>query len=136
MEDLPEEDTVKVRMPKWWMDWAHKFRVKLHPRYDDLKYDTGIVVTCPVEEIRQRLVLMTCDIDNPNQYIYPHQVMSGHLYLPKGRQLHIRVFRHPDGCELKAHLEWSGLSHPIRHTFYSGLDYEKGYLVLKKLWFG
>lgn len=131
-----EEDLVKLRMPRWWINLAHKYRVKLHPRYDDMKYDTGIVVRDSLDEIRRRLLLLTCDIDNPNQYIYPTQVMSGHLYLPKGRQLHIRVFKHPDGYELKAHLEWSGLSHPIKHIMYSGLDYEKGYLILKKLWLG
>jgi hypothetical protein len=131
-----EQDYVKVRMPRWWINLAHKFRIKLHPRYDDDHYDTGIVVDCSLDEIRNRFLSWTCDLDNPHQYIYKNQVLSGHIYLPAGRQLHIRVFTHPKGYEMKAHLEWSGLEHPIRHTFYSGLDYEQGYIILKKLWFG
>ena len=136
MEEEREEDYVKVRMPRWWINIAHRYRVKLHPRYADENYDTGIILRCTLEEIRHRFILLTCDIDNPNQYIYPDQVMSAHLYLPKGRQLHVRVFKYPEGFIMKAHLEWSGVEHPIRHTFYSGLDYEEGYRILKKLWYG
>lgn len=131
----PEEDYIKVQMPRWWIDLAHKFRVKLHPRYADEHYNTGIVVTCTLEEIRQRFIQFTCDIDNPNQYIYPEQVMSAHLYLPKGKQLHVRVYKCSEGFLMKGHLEWSGTKHPIRHTFYSGLDYDEGDKILKKLWF-
>ena len=32
---------------------------------------------------------------------------------------------------VKGHVEWHGVTHPIRHIMYANLDYEKGYRMLK-----
>ena len=73
-----------------------------------------------------------CEIDHPNQYKYPNQLASGHIYLNNGKQFHVRVTKHSKGLMLKAHEEWHGLTHPILHILYANLDYEKGYRMLKK----
>jgi hypothetical protein len=122
-------------MPRIFINLAHKFRVWLHPRYADESYDTGIITTKSVEELRKLFKKWGCEIDHINQYVYPTQVISGHKYLGNGRQLHIRGCRLDDKrIELKAHMEWHGMTHPIRHTLYVGLDYDKGYEMLRKLW--
>lgn len=125
---------VKIRVPRWLINLAHRYRVWLHPRYADEHYPTGIPTKKSEKELRKLFTDWGCAIDHHNQYIYPNQVLSGHIYLGNGRQLHIRAFKLDNGSiELKAHVEWHGMTHPIRHILYSGLDYNKGYKLLKKL---
>ena len=123
------------RVPRFFINLAHKFRVKLNPIYSDENYDTDIFTTIPLEEIIKIMQSWGCITDDPNQYMYSNQVGSGHMSFINGRQLHIRVYKHPDGrYSLKAHAEWDGLVRPIMHIMYAGLDYEKGYKILKRLW--
>ena len=125
----------RIRSPKIFVRWAHTFRVKLNPRYADENYDTDIYTELPLETIIQILASWGCRINDPNQYWYPNQVASGHIYFTNGRQLHIRVYEHEDGrYSLKAHVEWDGMVRPIMHIMYAGLDYHKGYRILRHLW--
>jgi hypothetical protein len=111
--------------------WAHKFRVALNPIYSDEHYDTGLVIDLPIKKIENLLSSWGCELNHPNQFEYPNQVLSGHLYLKNGKQLHIRVKKVDKGLELKGHVEWHGVTHPILHMLYANLDYEKGYQMVK-----
>ena len=128
-----DEDTIIIYVPKFLLRWAHKFRVGLNPIYADENYDTDIVIDLPKPKIIKLMESWGCEIDHPNQFEYPDQIASGHIYLNNGKQLHIRVTNHPKGFMLKAHEEWHGLTHPFLHIMYANLDYEKGYRMLKKL---
>jgi hypothetical protein len=128
-----EENSIKIYVPRFLLRWAHKFRVGLNPIYSDENYDTDIVVDLSILKLTKLMVTWGCEIDHPNQYKYPDQVASGHIYLNNGKQFHIRITKHPKGFMLKAHEEWHGLTHPILHILYANLDYEKGYRMLKKL---
>lgn len=128
-----DKNTIKIFVPKFLLRWAHKFRVHLNPIYADENYDTDIVVDIPLSRLLKIMKSWDCEIDHPNQYWYPNQVASGHIYLKNGKQFHVRVYDHSDGLMLKAHEEWHGLNHPILHILYANLDYEKGYRMLKKL---
>ena len=127
------EDTVKVYCPKFFLKLAHKFRVSLNPIYSDENYDTDIVVDISLKELTKVLKTWGCELNHPNQYWYPDQVASGHIYLNNGKQFHLRVTKHRRGLMLKGHIEWHGLTHPILHILYANLDYESGYRMLKKL---
>jgi hypothetical protein len=126
-------DTIKVYVPKIFLKWAHDFRVKLHPRYADENYDTDIVINIELDRLRELMDKWGCDIDHPNQYKYPNQVSSGHIYLANGKQFHVRVYKHSKGFMIKGHVEWHGITHPILHMMYANLDYEKGYRMLRNL---
>jgi hypothetical protein len=130
---MTNEDTIKIYVPKFLLRWAHMFRVGLNPIYADENYDTDIVIEMPKNKIREMMRDWGCELDHPNQFEYPGQEISGHIYLNNGKQLHIRVTKHPKGFMLKAHEEWHGITHPILHIMYANLDYEKGYRMLKKL---
>ena len=41
-----------LRLPRFLIDWAHLFRVKLNPRYSDEAHDTGVVVRSDIETIK------------------------------------------------------------------------------------
>jgi len=127
------EDTIKVYMPKFLLRWAHQFRVGLNPIYSDENYDTDLVVNIPLKKLMNYMESWGCELNHPNQYEYPNQVASGHLYLNNGKQFHVRVSTHPKGLMMKGHVEWHGITHPILHIMYANLDYEKGYRMLKKL---
>ncbi len=126
------EDTIKIYIPKFLLRWAHKFRVGLNPIYSDEHYDTGIILDIALQELETIMGSWGCELNHPNQFQYPNQVASGHKYLQNGKQLHIRVIEKPDGYELKAHVEWHGVTHPILHMLYANLDYQKGYEMLKR----
>ncbi len=126
------QDTIKIHMPKFMLRWAHKFRIKLNPIYSDENYDTDIVINLPLSGIIKLMAGWGCEINHPNQYEYPNQVASGHIYLNNGKQFHLRVTSHSKGLMLKGHVEWHGVTHPILHIMYANLDYEKGYRMLKK----
>ena len=126
------QEPIKIYVPKFLLRWAHKFRVGLNPIYSDENYDTDIVVDLPLQKIIKHMKKWGCEIDHPNQYKYPNQLASGHIYLNNGKQFHVRVTKHSKGLMLKAHEEWHGLTHPILHILYANLDYEKGYRMLKK----
>jgi hypothetical protein len=130
---MTDEDTIKVYLPKFMLRWAHKARVALNPIYADENYDTDIVVELPQRKILKIMESWGCELNHPNQYEYPGQIASGHIYLKNGKQLHIRVTEHPKGYMMKAHEEWHGITHPILHIMYANLDYEKGYRMLKRL---
>ncbi len=125
------EDTIKIFVPKFLLDWAHEFRVKLNPMYADENYDSDIIVDISLEELKTLMRSWGCEIDHPNQFWYPNQVTSGHIYLENGKQFHMRVYKHKKGFLIKGHVEWHGVTHPIRHIMYANLDYEKGYRMLK-----
>jgi len=122
----------KLYIPRFLYDLVHYFRITLHPRYSDEAHDTGVLVRCTVEDVRERLSSWGCDVDLPQQYIYDHQVASGHITLHGGRQFHVRVYPGPDGHIFQAHVEWDGLAHPILHMMYAGLDYELGQKMLSE----
>lgn len=125
----------KIRVPRFFTNLAHKFRVKLNPRYADEIYDTDLYTRLPLETIISIMESWGCKINDENQYWYPNQVASGHLFFTNGRQLHIRVYDHGNGLySLKAHVEWDGMIRPVMHIMYAGLDYYKGYRILKHLW--
>ncbi len=125
----------KFKIPRFLINWAHRFRVKLNPRYADENYDTDIHTSFSLEKIIDILKSWGCKINDPIQFWYKDQVASGHISFLNGRQLHIRVYGLGDGrYSLKAHAEWDGLVRPIQHMMYAGLDYEKGYRILKRLW--
>jgi len=128
-----DENTVKIRMPKFLLRWAHTFRVHLNPIYADENYDTDIVINLPIPKLLQIMADWGCEVNHPNQYQYPNQVASGHIYLNNGKQFHMRVYRHKNGLMMKGHVEWHGITHPILHIMYANLDYEKGYRMMKKL---
>ncbi len=128
-----DEDTIKIHMPKCFLKWAHDFRVKLHKRYADENYKTDIVIDLPLPKLIKIMESWGAVINHPNQYWYSMQVASGHIYLPNGKQFHMRVYTHPKGLMVKGHIEWHGLTHPILHIMYANLDYEAGYRMLKKL---
>lgn len=130
---LMNRDTIKIYMPKFFLRWAHRFRVNLNPIYADENYDTDIVVNMSLSELIKIMEKWGCELNHPNQYWYPDQVASGHIYLNNGKQFHLRVYDHPKGLMIKGHVEWHGITHPILHTMYANLDYEKGYRMLKKL---
>jgi hypothetical protein len=127
------EDTIKIYMPKFLLRWAHSFRVHLNPIYADENYETDLVIDITLKKLHKIMDSWNCEIDHPNQYWYPDQVASGHIYLNNGKQFHMRVYKHPKGLMLKGHVEWHGITHPILHIMYANLDYEKGYRMLKKL---
>ena len=132
-----DPEHIKVHVPRIFIDFVHDFRVWLHPRYSDKDSEASIITDMTLEEIKTKLQKWGCEINNPNQYWYPTQVASGHIALENGKQFHVRVFQLENGTyELKAHTEWEGLAHPIKHTLYMGLDYENGYQMLKKFWAG
>jgi hypothetical protein len=120
-------------MPKKFLKWAHDFRVKLHPRYADENYDTDIVINISLKKLLKFMETWGFELNHPNQYNYPDQVASGHLYLTNGKQFHIRVYKRSEGLMIKGHVEWHGITHPILHMMYANLDYEKGYRMLKNL---
>ena len=126
-----DEDTIKLFVPKFLLDLAHEFRVKLNPIYADENYETDLIVDIPLKELQNIMRDWGCEIDHPNQFWYPDQVTSGHIYLENGKQFHMRVYKHKDGFLVKGHVEWHGVTHPIRHIMYANLDYEKGYRMLK-----
>ncbi len=128
-----DEDTIKIYIPKFMLRWAHKFRVALNPIYSDEHYNTGIKLDMSLDKLENLMESWGCELNHPNQYEYRHQVASGHLYLKNGKQLHIRVTERLEGYELKAHLEWHGVTHPILHMLYANLDYQKGYEMLKRI---
>ena len=130
---LMDEDTIKVYIPKFLLRWAHRFRVHLNPIYSDENYKTDIIINMPLPKLNKIMESWGCEINHPNQYWYPDQVASGHIYLKNGKQFHMRVYNHPKGLMLKGHVEWHGVTHPILHIMYANLDYEKGYRMLKKL---
>jgi hypothetical protein len=125
------EDTIIIYVPKFMLRWAHKFRVALNPIYSDEHYKTGLVVDLPLKKVEKLLLSWGCEVNHPNQYEYKNQVASGHIYLKNGKQLHIRVKKVKKGLELKGHVEWHGVTHPILHMLYANLDYEKGYKMIK-----
>jgi hypothetical protein len=90
-------------------------------------------VDIPLKKLIKIMENWGCQLNHPNQYEYPDQVASGHLYLDNGKQFHVRVSTHSKGLMLKGHVEWHGITHPILHIMYANLDYEKGYRMLKKL---
>ena len=128
-----DKDSVKIYVPRFLLRWAHKFRVKLNPIYADENYDTDLVTDLPLTKLKKLMLSWGCELDHPNQFSYPDQVTSGHIYLKNGKQFHVRVSKHPDGLMMKGHVEWHGLTHPILHILYANLDYEKGYRMLKEL---
>ena len=132
-KDAKSKDTIKIHVPKFLLRWAHKFRVNLNPIYSDENYDTDIVLNMPLDKLKKIMQSWGCEINHPNQFEYKDQLASGHIYLDNGKQLHIRVTKHKKGLMVKAHEEWHGVTHPILHIMYANLDYEKGYLMLKKL---
>jgi hypothetical protein len=127
------EDSIKIYVPKFLLRWAHRFRVHLNPIYSDENYNTDIIIDLSLDKLLKVLSSWDCELNHPNQFNYPHQVASGHIYLNNGKQLHIRVTKHSKGLMLKAHEEWHGVTHPILHIMYANLDYEKGYRMLKRL---
>lgn len=128
-----DEDTIKIHVPKFFLRWAHKFRVHLNPIYSDENYETDIVVNMPLTKLLKVMSSWGCELNHPNQYQYPEQVASGHIYLNNGKQFHMRVYNHKKGLMLKGHEEWHGVTHPIMHIMYANLDYENGYRMLKNL---
>jgi hypothetical protein len=128
-----DEDTIKIYMPKFLLRWAHRFRVNLNPIYSDENYDTDIVIKLPLPKLLKVMEAWGCELNHPNQFEYPGQVASGHLYLNNGKQFHMRVTKNSKGLLLKGHVEWHGITHPILHIMYANLDYEKGYQMLKRL---
>ena len=125
------KDTIIIYVPKFILHWAHKFRVTLNPRYSDEHYKTGIVLDLSKKGVEDLLTSWGCELNHPNQYIYSNQILSGHIYLKNGKQLHIRVKKVKNGFELKGHVEWHGVTHPILHMLYANLDYEKGHQMVK-----
>lgn len=123
---------MKIYIPKFMLRWAHKFRVGLNPIYSDEHYDTGMIIDISLAKLKNLMESWGCELNHPNQFEYPHQVASGHIYLKNGKQLHIRVVEKPEGYELKGHVEWHGVTHPILHMLYAHLDYQKGFEMLKK----
>lgn len=124
-----------VKVPKFLTDIVHEVRVLINPRYADEFYQTGILTEMPLKKVEEKMKSWGCEMNHHNQYKYPTQVSSGHIYFTNGRQLHIRVkFISGGKYELKGHVEWHGVSHPIRHMMYADLDYDLGYKILKKLW--
>ena len=130
---LMEKDTIKIHMPKFLLRWAHRFRVRLNPIYADENYDTDIVIDIPLPKLMKLMGSWGCELNHPNQFEYPNQVASGHIYLNNGKQFHLRVTKTPKGMMLKGHVEWHGVTHPILHIMYANLDYEIGYRMLKKM---
>jgi hypothetical protein len=126
---------VFVRVPRFLTDLVHEVRVIINPKFADEFYDTGIVVKGPLEKIEERMSSWGSELNHPNQFKYPNQVSSAHLYLTNGKQLHIRV-KYLSGAryELKGHVEWHGVPHPVKHMMYLGLDYKLGYKITKALW--
>ena len=125
------EYILRIRVPKFLLNLAHKFRVGLNSIYSDEHYGTGITLDLPLEDIELQISTWGCELNRPNQYKYPDQVSSGHLNLKNGKQFHVRVYKKTNGYELKAHVEWHGVTHPILHMLYANLDYIKGYKMLK-----
>jgi hypothetical protein len=128
-----DKDAIKIYLPKFFLRWAHAFRVRLNPIYADENYKTDIIIDLQLDNLIKIMEKWGCEINHPNQYSYPHQVASGHIYLNNGKQFHVRVCRHEKGLMLKAHIEWHGVTHPILHIMYANLDYEAGYRMLKRL---
>jgi hypothetical protein len=128
-----DENKIKLLMPRFLLDLAHRFRVNLNSIYADENYETDVVIDLPLPEIIELMEDWGCEINHPNQFKYPDQVASGRMYLNNGKQFHVRVSKHPKGYMLKAHTEWHGVTHPFLHMMYANLDYEKGYRMLKKL---
>jgi hypothetical protein len=126
---------VYVKVPKILIDVVHEIRVIINPKYADEFYEQAILVRNPLKKIEEKMVSWGCELNHNNQFKYPNQVSSGHLYFGNGKQLHIRVkFIAGGKYELKGHVEWHGVPHPIRHMMYFDLDYELGYKVMKDLW--
>ena len=128
---LMNKDTIKVYIPKFFLRWAHRFRVRLNPIYADENYKTDIIINMPLPKLIKIMESWGCEVNHPNQFWYPDQVASGHIYLKNGKQFHMRVYKHPKGLMLKGHVEWHGVTHPILHMLYANLDYQKGYEMLK-----
>ncbi|UCH87922.1 MAG: hypothetical protein JSV49_06535 [Thermoplasmata archaeon] len=125
-----------VRIPKFLTDLVHEVRVLINPRYADEFYDTGILVKGPLEKIEKKFAEWGAELNHTNQFKYPNQVSSAHLYFENGKQLHIRV-KYISGAaryELKGHVEWHGVPHPIKHMMYADLDYDLGFKITKELW--
>lgn len=128
-------DLISLILPRYFINLAHRVRISISPIFSDENYDTGIRTTCSLYEIECKMREWGCEINHPNQYRYPNQVSSGHLYLKNEKQLHIRVTKvNSMEYELKGHVEWHGLRHPLLHTLCINLDYDKGYRMLKELW--
>lgn len=124
-----------VKVPKFLIDVVHEVRVLINPKYADEYYDKSIMVKVPLRKIEEKMLMWGCELNHPNQYKYPNQVSSGHLYFGNGKQLHIRIkFIAGGKYEIKGHVEWHGVPHPFRHMMYADLDYDLGYNILKELW--
>jgi hypothetical protein len=123
----------QIFVPRILIDSVHEFRVKLNPIYAEENYETDLVIDTPLKKLIEIMEEWGCEINHPNQYKYPNQVASGHLYLNNGKQFHLRVYKHSKGLMIKGHIEWHGVTHPIRHIMYANLDYAKGYRMLKSL---
>lgn len=124
-----------IRVPKFLTDLVHEVRVLINHRYADEHYDTGIVVAGPLKKVEEKMASWGSELNHPNQFKYHNQVSSAHLYLANGRQLHIRVkYRSGAKYELKGHVEWHGVAHPVRHMMYADLDYDLGHEIVKALW--
>jgi hypothetical protein len=126
---------VYVRVPKFLIDVVHEVRVLLNPIYADEYYAKSIMTRTRLKTIEEKMKSWGCELNHPNQFKYPNQVSSGHLYFSNGKQLHIRVKYIAGGkYELKGHVEWHGVPHPIKHMMYMDLDYDLGYDIMKELW--
>lgn len=124
-----------VKMPKFFIDVVHEVRVIINSKYADEFYHKAILIKLPLAKIKDKFEAWGAEMDHHNQYKYPNQVGSAHLYFNNGKQLHIRVkFITGGKYELKAHVEWHGVPHPIRHMMYLDLDYDLGYRIMKELW--
>jgi hypothetical protein len=123
------------RVPRWVVRLYHDFLKHLNPRFDDDGHRESFRTRHPLVDIRHRLKRLGLDMDSINQFVYPDQVLSGHLYFRNGRQLHVRVRRISKGLfKVQAHTEWNARYHLFRHILYADLDYEEGLQMVKKLW--
>ena len=129
MSIVPAVENNVIELRKF-IDWD-KFKNVFYNNFYLEKYK--IVIKMPLKKLIKLMESWGSDMNHPNQYWYPDQVASAHIYLDNGKQFHVRVYKHEKGLMLQGHLEWHGITHPIRHTMYANLDYEKGYRMLKKL---
>ena len=124
-----------VRMPQFFIDVVHEVRVIINPKYADEFYKKALNVKVSLKKIEEKMRVWGAELNHPNQFKYPNQVSSGHLYFNNGKQLHIRVKYLTGGkYELKGHVEWHGVPHPVKHMMYMDLDYDLGYDIMKELW--
>lgn len=134
-ETDPQHFGYNFAVPRWIVNGTHEFRRKLNPRYDDDGHPEKFFTRHPLFVIRSRLRGLGFELDTINQFSYPDQVLSGHLYFRNGRQLHVRVRRISKGYfKIQAHTEWNARYYLFRHIMYADLDYEEGYEMFIKMW--